>query len=236
MIDVLIPLVLLLVLGYSIHRLVSRSGQGHHGKLKSELPVHRHPLSTRPGSSYGTGWSIEQSGLTWSLVTSGLNGIPSQIFDRRPERVKRAFKAFYELGSIFGVLGGVGAVGVTGWTLVQVWTAVWQEARSHAAEKNVGTVKILRRAIEHAVPSAASKLEGLQPLVSQLTWPGDWMNELRCLGPRNQSTVVACPDTPPGSLCQSIDTRTRSCLMRWSVSPNVTDRADGKGRHYTFKI
>ena len=168
MIDVLIPLVLLLVLGYSIHRLVSRSSQGHHGKFKSELPVHRHPLSTRPSSSSGSGWSIEQSGLTWSLVTSGLNAIPGQILDRRPERVKRAFKAFYELGSIFGVLGGVGAVGVTGWTLVQVWTAVWQEARSHAAEKNVGAAKILKRAIEHAVPSAASKLEGLQPLVSQL--------------------------------------------------------------------
>ena len=174
MIDVLTPLVLLLLLGYSIHRLVSRNSRGNHGKLKSELPVHRHPLSTRSTgstSSSGTGWSIEQSGLTWSLTTFGLNDIPNQILERRPERVKRTLKAFYELGSITGILGGIGAVGFTGWTLIQVWTAVWQEARSHAAEKNVATVRILKRAIEHAVPSAVSKLEGLQPLVSQLAPP-----------------------------------------------------------------
>lgn len=169
MIDVLIPLLLLLVLGYSFNRLVSRQG---HSKIKSELPVHRHPLSTRSsGSALGSGWSIEQSGLTWSLVTPGLNSLPSQILDHRPENVKRAFKAFYELGSVVGIAGAVGAVGMTGWTLVQVWTAVWEEARSHAAEKNVAgaTVKILKRAIEQVAPttsSAASKLEGLQPLAS----------------------------------------------------------------------
>lgn len=161
MIDVLIPLVLLLVLGYSFHRLASHNG--NQGKVKSELPVHRHALSTRPT---GSGWSIEQSGLTWSLVTSGLNTLPGQILEKRPASIKRALKGFYEIGSVVGILGGAGAVGVTGWTVVQVWTAVWEEARSHAAEKNVGTVKILKRAIEHVVPSAASKLEGLQPLVS----------------------------------------------------------------------
>lgn len=163
MIDVLIPLVLLLALGYSLHRLVYRAGK--HGKAKSELPVHRHALSTRP--SVGTGWSIEQSGLTWSLVTSGLNSIPGQILDRQSDSSKRALKGFYELGSIVGVLGGVGAVGTSGWALVQVWTAVWEEARSHTAEKDVGgTVKVLKRAMEHTAPSAAAKLEGLQPLVS----------------------------------------------------------------------
>jgi hypothetical protein len=171
MIDVLIPLILLSVLGYSFHRLVSRNGHGQLGKIKSELPVHRHPLSTRPSSisssssGAGSAWSIEQSGLTWSLTTSGLNSLPGRILDRRSEGLKRALKAFYELGSIVGVLGGAGAVGITGWTLIQVWSTVWEEARSHAAEKNVGAVKVLKRAIELAATSASSKLDGLQPLV-----------------------------------------------------------------------
>lgn len=164
MLQVLIPLVLLLVLGYSFHIFVSRNGDRRLGKTKSELPIHRHPLSTTRSRST---WSIEQNGLTWSLVTSGLNSVPGQILDDRSDGIKSGLKVFYDIGSMMGAIGGVGAIGTTVWTLMHVWMAVWEEARSHAAEKSgSGSVKVLKRAMEHIAPSAGAKLDGLQPLVS----------------------------------------------------------------------
>lgn len=157
MLDVLLPLALLLLLGYSFHVFAQRAGR--RGKGKSELPVHRHPLST---SATASTWTFERHGLSWSISTGALNSVPGQLLDRRPERFKRALRSVYEFGSVVGVLGGAGAIATTVWTLVQVWMAVWDEARSHAAEHE-HTVKVLKRALEHAAHHA--KLDGLQPLV-----------------------------------------------------------------------
>lgn len=165
MLDVLIPLCLLCVLGYTLH-LVARAGSARGGRGKFELPVHRHALST---TSSASPWVIERHGLTWSISTSGLNQIPARILERRPESVKRALRLVYEAGSLAGVLGGLVGMITTVWTTGQVWRAVWTEARSHAAEHHDSTtVRVLKRALEHVTAPTAqaqAQVDGLQPLV-----------------------------------------------------------------------
>lgn len=156
MIDTLVPLVLLLLLGYSIHRYVRYYGTGHR---QSELPVHRRSLSTTHSA-----WTIERDGLTLSLSTTGLNGVPARLIDRRSETTKKLLRGLYDAGSVFGVLGGFGAVCTAVWTLSQVWLAVWEEAQSHAAQPEEPLRMIKRTYEEDLVPAPQSG--GLQPLVS----------------------------------------------------------------------
>jgi hypothetical protein len=161
MIDILLPSCLLVVLGYALHSAVIRNVRT--GRSKSELPVHRRTLT-----STSSPWTLERNGFTISLSTAGLNGLPSQVIDRRSNVFNRGLLAIYDFGSLLGVLGGAGAIGATGWTVGQVWNAVWTEARTHAAQKGDVVTKVIKRAIEGGSESQAAA--GLQPLVSG---PGD---------------------------------------------------------------
>jgi hypothetical protein len=157
MLDVLLPSCLLVALGYALHSAVIRRVAG--GRSKSELPIHRRALT-----STSSPWTVERSGLTISLATSGLNGMASHLIEGRT-RLKRGVLAVYNLGSVLGLIGGAESVGVTAWTVGQVWNAVWHEARSHAAQKGE-VVRVIRRTISET--SNAQPSAGLQPLVSVL--------------------------------------------------------------------
>jgi hypothetical protein len=168
MLDILLPSFLLIAIGVAIHSVVKQSSAL--GRLKSELPIHRRSLSS---ASASRPWTIERSGLSLSISTTGLNGIPGQILSGRREGLKRSLLLVYNVGTVVGVVGGVAAIASTSWQLFQVWDMVWLEIRSHAAQKGeVGG--IVKRMFEDAPAlasgtPAASSMTGLQPLVSSLS-------------------------------------------------------------------
>lgn len=168
MLDILLPTFLLIAIGAALHSIVKQSSAL--GRLKSELPIHRRSLSSASASKP---WVVERSGLSISISTTGLNGIPGQILSGRRDNLKRALVLLYNIGTVAGIIGGVAAIVSTIWQLVEVWSTVWLEIRSHAAQKGeVGSV--VKRALETAVTpgnggSAAPALSGLQPLVNTPT-------------------------------------------------------------------
>jgi len=164
MLDILLPTLLLIAIGAAINSVVRQSSAL--GRLKSELPIHRRSLSS---ASASRPWTIERSGLSVSLSTTGLNSIPSQIISGRRDGLKRGLLLLYNVGTVFGVLGGLGAIASTTWQLVEVWGTVWLEISAHAAQKGeVG--KIVKRAFGDVSTTtsgttAAPAMTGLQPLV-----------------------------------------------------------------------
>jgi hypothetical protein len=164
MLDILLPTLLLMAIGAAIHSVVKQSSAL--GRLKSELPIHRRSLSS---ASASRPWSIEQSGLSISISTTGLNSIPGQILSGRRDGLKRGLLLLYSIGIVFGVVGGVAAIASTTWQLVEVWGTVWLEISAHAAQKGeVG--KLVKRAFEDvsSIPvgnTVAPSMTGLQPLV-----------------------------------------------------------------------
>jgi S2P endopeptidase len=166
MLDILLPSLLLIALGAAFHSVVHQASS--RGRSKSELPIHHRTTSP---------WVIERHGLSVSVTTTGLNGLPSQLFDvRKRNRLKAGLLLFYDIGVIVGVVGGIVAIGATIWQLVQIWGTVWVEVQSHAAEK--GEVGLVKRILPRDNMAASTPaLQGLQPLVSpaiQLQqWPTD---------------------------------------------------------------
>jgi len=164
MLDILLPTLLLIAIGAAIHSIVRQSSAL--GRLKSELPIHRRSLSS---ASASRPWTIERSGLSVSISTTGLNSIPGQILSGGRNNIKRGLLLLYNIGTVFGVIGGVAAIASTTWQLVEVWGTVWLEISAHAAQKaEVG--KIFKRAFEDVSATAtgntvAPSMTGLQPLV-----------------------------------------------------------------------
>jgi len=173
MLDILLPTVLLIAIGAAIHAIVKQSSAL--GRLKSELPIHRRSLSSATASKP---WTIERSGLSVSISTTGLNSIPGQILAGRKEGLKRGLLLVYNVGTVLGVAGGVAAILSTIWQLVQVWSTVWLEIQSHAAAKGeVGNIvkRVLQDGTRLGDGTAAPALTGLQPLVRFVHhWPSWW--------------------------------------------------------------
>jgi hypothetical protein len=160
MLDILLPSLLLLAIGVALHSFVKQASEG--GRLKSDLPVHRRSLS-----STSARWKFERNGFSASLSTTGLNGVAIGLVDGQRGSLKRSVLGFYNIGIYVGTLGGLAALGATMWQLVQVWSAVWLEARSHAAQKSEVVSIVKRLVTERDVQGmgSAPQLEGLQPLV-----------------------------------------------------------------------
>jgi hypothetical protein len=164
MLDILLPTFLLIAIGVALHSIVTQSSTL--GRLKSELPIHRRSLSSASASQP---WTIERSGLSVSVSTTGLNGITGQILAGRREGLKRGLIALYDVGTIIGIVGGIAAIASTIWQLLQVWSTVWFEISAHAAQKGEAG-DIIKRALGVIDPSGAESmappsLTGLQPLV-----------------------------------------------------------------------
>jgi hypothetical protein len=160
MLDILLPSLLLLAIGVALHSFVKQASEG--GRLKSDLPVHRRSLS-----STSAPWKFERSGFSASLSTTGLNAVAIGLIDGRRTSFKRTVLGFYNIGIYVGILGGLAALGATMWQLLQVWAAVWLEARSHAAQKSEVVSIVKRLVTEKDVHGTGSvpQLDGLQPLV-----------------------------------------------------------------------
>jgi len=161
MLDVLLPLLLLAALIYGLHQLPKR--------LNAKRHSHR---LTQPGEA---GWTFEVSGWTFSLYTTAFNNVPRAIVSAWPP----SSKSIYDLGTAAATLGGLGAMVGAVWALVEVWRAVWTEAREHAMQKAVtGEVMtgMRKRAVEYLAKEAVavdprSLSGGLQPLVSVVQTP-----------------------------------------------------------------
>jgi hypothetical protein len=154
MLDILLPSVLLIALGATLHSVVKRASS--QGRSKSELPIHHRTTSP---------WVIERHGLSVSISTTGLNGLPSQLLDVKRSRLKDGLLLFYDIGVFVGIVGGIVAIGATIWQLGQIWGTVWLEVQSHAAEKG-DAVGLVKRMLPEDNMAASTPLQGLQPLVS----------------------------------------------------------------------
>lgn len=168
MLDVFLPIIIIIGLGYAFHILLVRSSKSRPHSSK-QIPVHR--LSGPSGGVGSTGiWKLERHGITLSASTTVLNALPKNILDKRSGRLRPLLRALYDLGSALGLAGGVAAIAGTVWALQEVWKAVWEEARLHATEMAAEeAVKVVKRSLGEA--SASSSISpgsgGLQPLVSE---------------------------------------------------------------------